>query len=287
MATVERSTADAENREAISGFVICYNEEAHIADCLASLSFCDEVVVIDSFSSDKTPEIARTTGARVIQHPWAGYREQKAFGLRSVTSEWVVNIDADERVDDTFRDEMLRVLRNARTERDKPSAGEPIVGYYVLRVVYHLGRWWRSGGWHPEYRLRFFRKSKVTWGGTDPHEKVIVNGRTGRIRGEILHYTYRDLSDQFCRLEKFSSVAAEEDFRAGRKFRMSQLLVSPVIRTVKFYFLKKGYREGVAGIIVALAEGYYTFMKYAKLWEKEFHSSQAQHVENEQKRAVG
>lgn len=273
-------------REPISAFVICYNEERHIAACLESLSFCDEIVVIDSFSKDATPEIARAAGAKVIQHPWLGYRGQKEFGLKAVTHEWVINLDADERVNTELRDEILRVLREAKNTGIS-SKSDAVVGYFILRVVYHLGRWWRSGGWHPEYRLRFFRKSKVTWGGTDPHEKVIVKGKTERIKGEILHYTYRDLSDQFCRLENFSSVAAEEDFRGGKKFTLSQLLVSPIVRTLKFYLVKKGYREGVAGIIVALAEGYYTFMKYAKLWEKHYYAAHPKEEVIEQKIANG
>ena len=273
-------------REPISAFVICYNEERHIAACLESLSFCDEIVVIDSFSNDKTPEIARAAGAKVIQHPWQGYRGQKEFGLKSVTHEWVVNLDADERVDAQLRGEILKVLKEARDPLTN-NKSEPVVGYFILRVVFHLGRWWRSGGWHPEYRLRFFRKSTVTWGGTDPHEKVVVKGKTERMKGEILHYTYRDLSDQFCRLENFSSVAAEEDFRRGKKFSMWQLLVSPVVRTMKFYIVKKGYREGIAGIIVALAEGYYTFMKYAKLWEKHYYAEHPREEILEKKIANG
>ncbi len=253
------------NRSPISAFVITYNEAAHIAECLESLDFCDEILVVDSFSEDETVSIAKSYGARVLQHKWEGYRGQKAFGLVSVTHEWVINIDADERISPELKESILSV---------SSCSDDGINGYYINRLVYYLGRWWRNGGWYPEYRLRFFRKSKATWGGTDPHEKVEVEGKTEKLTGDIYHYTYKNLEDQFERLQNFSTVAAKEDFIKGKKFSLAKLLISPVVRTLKFYILKRGYREGVAGLVVAMAEGYYTFMKYAKLWEHHFNNSE-------------
>lgn len=264
------------NREAVSAFVICFNEEDTIADCLKSLAFCDEVLVVDSFSTDRTVEIAESLGAQVIQRKWSGYRDQKAFGLSAVKNEWVINLDADERISEELRSNIIAVLeKEFKSNRtgERLTNDKQIVGYYMNRVVYYLGRWWRSGGWYPEYRLRFFKRSHVTWGGVEPHEKPIVNGETATLAGEIQHFTYKNMDEQFERLHNFSSIAAEEEFKRGGSASLVSLLFNPLVRTLKFYFIKRGYREGRAGLIVALAEGYYTFMKYAKLWEKEFNAA--------------
>ncbi|MFN8389032.1 MAG: glycosyltransferase family 2 protein [Bdellovibrionota bacterium] len=253
-------------RRPISAFVICFNEEEHIADCLRSLDFCDEVLVIDSFSKDRTVEIAMAMGAKVIQRAWPGYRDQKAFGLTVVAHEWVINIDADERVSPELRESILNIL-----ESDEISTAQrAIAGYYVNRVVFYLGRWWRKGGWYPEYRLRVFRKHLVTWGGVEPHEKPIVQGETGTLPGELQHFTYKNMDEQLSRLHKFSSIAARAEFEAGGRSSVLSLLLNPILRMLKFYVLKKGYREGMAGFVVAGIEGYYTFMKYAKLWEIQY-----------------
>jgi len=250
-------------RVPVSAFVICKNEERHIRECLESLNFCDEVVLIDSRSTDATTEIARSLGARIIVRDWPGYKEQKAFGLISCVNEWVINIDADERIGDSLREEIITILEN---EYANPQASK-INGYYINRVVFFLGKWWRRGGWYPEFRLRFFRKSATSWGGTDPHEKAIVAGRTERLNGEILHYTYQNISDQFRRLDGYSEISARHMNQDGKKADVFQLCLNPLSRFIKFYFFKGGYREGTAGFIVAITESYYTFMKYAKLWE--------------------
>ena len=259
----------------ISAFVIAYNEEKHIADCLLSLKFCDEIIVVDSFSTDRTVEIARGLGAQIIQRAWTGYKDQKAFGLSATNNEWVLNLDADERVSPELSRQIQRVLAEEYKKSGSSSIhnSNEIVGYEISRVVFYLGRWWRRGGWYPEFRLRFFRKSSVTWGGTDPHEKPIPRGKVVILPGEIEHYTYENMDDQFLRLHTFSSLAAKEEYLAGGRVTLTRLVFNPILRTFKFYFLKKGYREGVAGLIVAVAEGFYTFMKYAKLWEYEFSES--------------
>lgn len=270
-------------REPVSAFIVCFNEEDQIRDCIESLRFCDEIVVIDSFSTDRTVEIAREMGATVIQRAWTGYIDQKSFGLAQVKHEWVVNLDADERVSPELRENILALLEQERAAVDKgQNAGRP-VGYYISRVVFYLGRWWRRGGWYPEYRLRVFQKSHVRWGGVEPHEKPIIEGRTGRLVGEIQHFTYENMDDQLRRMHQFSTIAAKEEFKSGRRASVASIVFNPVMRTFKFYFLKKGYREGTAGLIVALIEGYYAFMKYAKLWELQYNESQDD-AENEQRR---
>lgn len=266
------------DREKISAFIIAFNEEDQIEACVRSVLFCDEVLVIDSFSTDRTVQIAESLGARVVQRTWPGYREQKAFGLATSTHEWVLNLDADERVTPGLQSEILGILR-----AEKGGTSGRIDGYYINRVVFYLGRWWRLGGWYPEYRLRFFRKSTVTWGGIDPHEKPIVDGRTSYLKGELEHYTYHNLDEQFQRLHSLSTLAAREDYKRGKRASLFRLLVNPLLRVLKFYVVKRGYREGQAGLIVAVAEGYYTFMKYAKLWEHEFNERRSKQGSTEER----
>jgi glycosyltransferase involved in cell wall biosynthesis len=260
------SAAAAAQREPITGFVVAFNEEDKIEECLRSLSFCDELLVVDSFSTDLTVEIARACGARVIQRAWKGYRDQKSFALTQTSHEWVISIDADERVSGELQESILKVLREEWRIRNGGGKSRA-EGYAVNRLVYHLGRWWSRGGWYPEYRIRFFRKPSVSWVGTEPHEKVLVNGRVERLSGDLFHYSFRNLDDQLSKAQKFASLAAAEAFREGRRAGLWSLIVRPVARTAKFLLLKRGFREGRAGLIVAVIEGYSTFIKYSLLWE--------------------
>jgi len=262
----------------ISAFVIAFNEEANLLRCLESISFCNEIVVIDSHSKDRTVEIAKEFGARVVERDWPGYVAQKAFGLTQVSNTWVLNLDADEEVSEGLREEIFEVLKS---ESETPSG---FSGYEVNRVVYYWGRWWRSGGWYPEFRLRLVQRDEVIWGGRDPHEKPIPKGKVGRLKGELFHYTYKNLSDQFSRLHSFSTVAARSAWEDGKRVGISAVLVKPCLRAFKFFILKRGYREGRVGLIVALVEGYYTFMKYAKLLELQWQAESDQEQEREKDR---
>lgn len=241
------------------------NEEDYIGPCIDSVSFSDEIVVIDSFSKDRTVEIAREKGAKVIQRAWPGYRDQKLFGLQSSQHEWVLNIDADEQVSPGLRESILKLLRESH-ERTLKGEPEPADGYYVNRVVYFLGRWWRRGGWYPEYRLRLVRKSKAGWAGSSTHERPVVEGAKSTLDGELYHYSFENMEEQYMRLNALSSEMAYENFINGRSPSLVSMLFSPILRFVKFYFVKCGFREGTAGLIVALNETCYTYMKYAKLW---------------------
>lgn len=257
-------------RSLVSAFVVTFNEEQDISDCLKSLDFCDEVVVIDSFSTDRTVEICEAAGAKVIQREWPGYVAQKAFGLDVAKHAWVLNLDADERVSPELRQSILKVLREDYQNQEE---GRESVysGYEINRVVFFLDRWWRAGGWYPEYRVRLMRREATRWGGSDPHEKPIVTGKIGRLAGELQHYTYKSIAQQIQQLHRFSSIAAEQDFAKGKRAKLHHLLLNPFLRMLKFYLIKQGFREGVAGVIVAINEGFYTFMKYSKLWELEHH----------------
>ncbi|RMG39605.1 MAG: glycosyltransferase family 2 protein [Candidatus Dadabacteria bacterium] len=248
-------------REQISAFIICCNEEADIRRALKSISWCDEIIVVDSGSTDRTLEIAREFTDKIYVREWPGFVKQKAYGLSVCTHPWVLNIDADEVVTEGLRDEILELL-------SREQSGETLAdGYEIKRLIYYLGKWWTKGGWYPEYRLRLLRKEKASWGGRDPHEKAIVNGAVGRLNGHIEHYTYGSLSDHIHAVNSHSSAAAQALFNEGVKPSYLKIFFNPWYRFFKFYVIKQGYREGIRGLFVAIVEAFYVFLKNVKLWE--------------------
>lgn len=252
------SSTIAPPRTAISCCIICFNEEANIRRCLESVKWCDEIIIVDSFSTDRTVEICREYTDRIIQRTWPGYVEQKRFALSQATHEWVLNVDADEEVSPDLRQEVFAVLQQ----------NYPVVdGFYVPRLVYYLGRWWWHS-WYPGYRLRLFRKAKVRWGGVDPHEKVLLRGQADRLRGPLYHYTYDDISDHLRAINGLTEVSSRELALRGKRTRLSDLLLRPFWRFLRFYFMSGGFRDGVPGFFVAVTSAFYVFLKYAKLWER-------------------
>jgi glycosyltransferase involved in cell wall biosynthesis len=273
-------TGAPSERALISCCIVCYNEGRNIRRCLESVKWCDEIVIVDSFSTDRTVEICRAYTNRVIQRAWPGYVEQKRFALAQATHEWVLNVDADEEVSPELRDEILTVLR----------CNDPAVdGFYVPRLVYYLGRWWWRG-WYPGYRLRLFRKPKVRWGGVNPHEKVLLRGQADRLHGNLYHYTYEDISDHLQTLNSLTEVAAQETARRGKRARVAHLVLHPFWRFLRFYFLRGGIRDGIPGLFVAITSAFYVFLKYAKLWERttrNYDQEQAQNSPRGPGKAVG
>lgn len=247
-------------RPAVSAIVVCFNEETNIGDCLASLQWCDEIVVVDSFSTDRTVEICRQFTDRVIQRPWAGYRDQKAFAHSQATKDWVILVDSDERVTPELRGEIQRALSQ--------DAGR-YMGYQLPRLVYYLKRWWRRGGWYPDYDIRLFRRERATWGGSDPHEKIIVDGPVGRLRQPLHHFSYRNIDDHMQRINRFTTISSGELRKDRQRFRLGDALLRPAVRFFRSYILKRGFMEGFAGFYVAVSAAVYVFLKYAKLWEIE------------------
>ena len=245
----------------ISAFVVCKNEAANMDRCLASLSWCAEIVMVDSGSTDGTIEIGSRYGARVVHRDWTGYVDQKAHGLSLCTRPWILNLDADEEVSPELREEIQAILR-----RDGDGSVTEDV-FELLRVVFYLGRWWRLGGWHPEWRLRLARRDKVTWHGEEPHEHARVSGAVSRLRGELRHYTYCDIADQVARMNSHTSAAARSLHAKGRRAGLADLLLKPKARFFKFYILRKGWREGRPGFLVACMEAVSVYLKYFKLWE--------------------
>lgn len=249
------------SKSTVSAFIVCCNEERQIRRCLASLRWCDEIIVVDSGSTDTTVTICNEFSAVVSYRAWSGYVDQKRHALSLCTGTWVLNLDADEEVSPELATELQEIARLDALGQITHD------GYLLNRVVFFLNRWWRKGGWYPEYRLRFCRRAQTTWGGSDPHEKAFVTGTTAKCRGELFHYSFSDLSDYVRRLNTLSSNAAVTLIEHGASFSRVHLIARPIARFIKFYVLKRGFREGLAGLIVALIEAYGVFLKYAKLWE--------------------
>ncbi len=241
----------------VSAIIVCQNEEDNIRACLESVSWCDEIVVVDARSTDRTREIVREFTDRIFVRDWPGYREQKQFALDQARLEWVLNLDADERVSPELRTEIQSELAD----------GAPgIDGFYVPRLVYYLGRWWYRAGWYPDYRLRLFRHGKATWGGVNPHEKVLVYGRTRRLSGSLLHFTYADVSQHLLTVNRLTDISAVETLKR-RGARRSRLLLSPAWRFFRSLIVDRGILEGWPGVFVAATAAFYVFLKYAKALE--------------------
>ncbi len=256
------SSPTENSRSTVSAFIVCRDEERQIRRCLESVAWCDEVVVVDSGSTDRTIEICREFTDKISYRAWTGYVDQKRYALSLCSGEWVLNLDADEEVSPDLARELVRI-----TELDAQNKIR-FNGYYLNRVVFFLNRWWRKGGWYPEYRLRFCRRSATIWGGEDPHEKASVTGTTTRCKGEMFHYSFTDLTDYIRRLNALASNAAVTMRRRGERCNvLTHIILRPIARFFKFYLFKKGFREGTAGLVVALVESYGVLMKYSKLWE--------------------
>jgi glycosyltransferase involved in cell wall biosynthesis len=249
-----------ENSAGLSAIVVCFNEEHNIAACLESLKWCDEIVVVDSFSTDRTVEISRQYKARVIQREWLGYQDQKKFAHSQATKDWVLLLDADERISLELEAEIQEAL-----SRD----GNRYAGYSMPRLAFYLGRWWRRGGWYPDYKVRLFRRDRASWGGTDPHDKVLVNGQVRRLRSPIYHFTYRNMNDHVQRINQYTTISSAELKKQGARWRLSDALVRPLIRFFRSYIVERGFLEGFAGLYIAVIAAVYVFLKYAKLWEFE------------------
>ena len=242
----------------LSVIIITYNEEENIKRCLESVKWSDEIVIVDSFSNDKTVEIAREYTSKVFQKKWTNFSQQKNLALGKASSEWVLNIDADERVTPELKKEILAILNSQFQSFD---------GYYIPRRNHYLGKWIRHCGWYPDYKLRLFRKGKGRFNERIVHESVVVEGRKGYLKSCLKHYSYKNLSDHLTRIDKFTSLAAQEMFTDGKRARVFDLLFRPLAKFVKMYLIKKGYLDGIYGLIVSIIGSFYVFMKYLKLWE--------------------
>ncbi|MEN8182826.1 MAG: glycosyltransferase family 2 protein [Myxococcota bacterium] len=245
----------------LSVCIIACNEERELPRCLDSVSFADEcIVVVDARSSDGTEKLARERGAIVRVHPYEGNVEQKNRALTLASGEWLLALDADEAVTQGLASEILDLLA-------APPTG--VAGFELDRITHHLGRWIRHGDFHPDWQLRLFRRASGRWLGENPHGRVAVEGAVRRLAGELEHHSYRDLSDQIERIQDWSAIEAQRNHAAGRRHPMRDMVLRPPARFLRAYLLKQGFRDGVPGLIIAVATAFHVFLKYAKQWELE------------------
>lgn len=245
-------------RANLSACIVAFNEADRIAACLASLTFCDEVVVVDSHSTDATRAIAAANGARVIERDWPGYRAQKQFALEACAHDWVLCLDADEVVSDTLRGEI-------ETLRAGGFAGNA-AGYSMPRCTEYFGRMIRRGGWYPDRKLRLVDRRRGRWSGREIHEKMTADGPVQKLAGELEHYSYRDLADQLVRLERYAELMARAMHAEGRRARWWNLCLSPLWRGFRDLVLKRGLLDGWRGFAIASIEMNYVRQKFLKLW---------------------
>lgn len=250
---------ETQMREKISACITAGNEERNIRRCLESVKWVDEIVVVDSFSTDRTVEIAREYTSGVYQHQWMGYIGQKNLIKDIAKGPWILFIDADEEVSPALRDEILR-------EFDSGSSAN-VAGYEFPRRVRFLGRWIRHGDWYPDIKLRLFRKNRGTCGGIEPHDSTTVDGTVKRLSSPLYHFTYLDIADQISTLNRFTTITSEGMHKDNRPFRWIHFLFRPPLRFLRCYFLKLGFLDGIAGLMIAVTLSYMVFAKYAKLWE--------------------
>ena len=245
-------------RERISACVIVFNEERKLRRCLASLTWCDEIVVLDSFSTDRTVEVAREFTDRVHQQQWLGYVGQRNTVRELATHRWLLFMDADEEVSPALREEIrAEFARGTGTT----------LGYEFPRQVYYLGRWIRHGEWYPDVKLRLFNKEFGRTEGEEPHDTVVVHGPIKRLRNPIWHYTYDDVVDHVNRLNRYSTITAQQRYAQGGKFHRSDLILHPLFRFLKGYLLRGGFRDGTHGLAIAVIASFGAFLKYVKQWE--------------------
>jgi glycosyltransferase involved in cell wall biosynthesis len=237
--------------------VITLNEEERLRSCLESVTWADELIVVDAESQDKTVQIAREFTDHVLARPWPGFAAQKNFGLEHATGDWILSLDADEEVSRELRDEIQTVLAD-------PAACD---GYAVPRRNLFLGQWIRHGGVYPDWQLRLFRRGRGRFLERDVHESVQVDGRVGRLSGHLVHRSYRGVADFFDRANRYSSLAAAELVRGGARARARELVSRPLGRFLSMYVVKFGFLDGRKGLLLAALYAYYVFMRTAKLWE--------------------
>jgi glycosyltransferase involved in cell wall biosynthesis len=246
----------------ISAVIITYNEEDNIERCLNSLAdTVDEVVVVDSFSSDKTAEICKSKGVEVIRHSFEGHIEQKNYALSCAGNDFVLSLDADEALSE-------KLIQSVQTAKNNWTED----GYWVNRLTNYCGKWIRHCGWYPDAKVRLWDRRKGHWGGVNPHDHVIMDkdSRIGHLSGDLLHYSYPTIRDHVFQINSFSDIAAREAFEQGRQSNLAlDICLNPTLTFFKKYFLKLGILDGYEGLVISTSTAYGKFLKYIKLRELE------------------
>ncbi len=238
--------------------IITRDESANIAAALESVSWADEILVVDAESSDDTATIARRFTPRVMVREWPGFVAQKNFAAAQACHDWILSLDADERVTPALANEIRQRLQAPPRE----------TGFRVPRVSFYLGKWLRSTDWYPDYQLRLYDRRNARWQGQHVHESVVADGPVGKLREELLHYPYRDIAHHVQTIDRYTTLAARQAAERGKRASVADVVVRPPLAFLRNYLLRLGIRDGQAGLVVSLLNSYYVFLKFAKLWER-------------------
>ena len=238
----------------ITATIITLDEERNIARAIESLRCADEILIVDSGSTDRTVELARNLGARIIEDNWRGYSAQKNWAAEHASNEWILSLDADEALSEALEAEIWNVKKT----------GPQYDAYTMPRLARYLGRWILHSGWYPDRKIRLYRRDKASFVGDFVHESVAVKGRVGALENNILHFTCESLSEHVKTLDRYTTLAAQE--LAARKVEvpLSKLIVDPAWTFVKTYFIQRGFLDGPEGLTIAHMAAFYTFLKYSK-----------------------
>jgi len=244
--------------EKISACIITYNEEKKIRQCIESLIWCDEIIVMDSFSSDDTVHICQEYTPLVYKHDWLGYAGQKELAWSKARNPWILWVDADEEVSPGMKDEIINEFKNRNSS---------ILAYRFPRQVLYLKKWISHGEWYPDYKLRLFQKKAFRIVNRTLHERVEVPGKVKTIDEPLYHYTYDNIYDHIQTINKFSSIAAQDKFMNNKRAHLWDLLIRPLWRFLRGYILKQGYRDGWQGLLIAILTSFEVELKYMKVME--------------------
>jgi glycosyltransferase involved in cell wall biosynthesis len=241
----------------ISVIIITYNEEENIKACLESVKWADEIIVVDSFSTDKTVQICQDYTDKVIQRKWTSYGSQKQIALKMATKDWILSLDADEQVSKELKEEILSKINKDQLDAD---------GYYIPFKFYWLGRELRFGRYGVEKHIRLFRKGKANYSNQFIHEGLKIEGKIGHLKNYIFHFSYKNIDDYFKKFNQYTTLSAMEKFNKGKKAYIYQFFFLPIDFCIR-YFLKLGFIDGMPGFLYAWFSSFHRFVKYAKLWE--------------------
>lgn len=238
----------------ITATIITLNEERNIARAIESLRCCDEILVVDCGSNDRTVELAEKHDARVIESIWPGYASQKNYASERAAHDWILSIDADEALSEALEGEIWSLKKN----------GAAHDAYTVPRLAQYLGRWILHSGWYPDRKVRLYDRRKAKWIGRYVHESVQVNGRIGHLESNLLHFTCDSLSEHLKTMDRYTTLAAEEIVSQKQKIHMRRLIFDPLWTFFRTYVVQRGFLDGPEGLTIAYMAALYTFLKYAK-----------------------
>ena len=238
----------------ITATIITLNEERNIARAIESLRCCDEILIVDSGSVDRTVELAEKLDVRVIEAGWRGYAGQKNWAAEQASHDWILSLDADEALSEPLEAEILALKKT----------GPRFDAYTMPRLARYLGRWILHSGWYPDRKVRLYDRRKARWIGDFVHESVVPQGKLGRLEGNILHFTCESLSEHVKTMDRYTTLAAQEVAARKLPVPLSKMIIDPAWTFLKTYFIQRGFLDGVEGLIIAYMASYYTFLKYSK-----------------------